>query len=507
MAEIMGTGMGGGNPLVNARHEDVIEFAGNFNLSSIHLHNHKGESIDIKRLVQEFNIYESIYTHAVTGTAVITDAIDLIGTGPIQGTERLSFKLATPGVHDSDSIIDCTEETGHPMHIYKLDSRQQVIDGMIMYVLYFASREFLRNIRTRVNKSYSGRIDTMVNSILGDKQGLDTRKKVTVQKTLNKNKIVIPNMKPFSAVSMLCNRALAENSDGKAGSIGYFFYETTKGFEFRSWESMCVNSNGNPRPVKQKFELKVMKTGEGTYDITTADDKILDTYNSVEKCVFINNFHDVAANTALGTYGHRVITYNIYDKSYKIDDYHYHNQFGESKHTDGNNPAIVDTPVDWDTVDNANIGGTKQKGVSDYPESRVTLQPTTQFLHGDDTGHFGTDVTDDGKFEGSRISQKNQVMAGTRIHLTIKGQSYLSAGDVIEFNFRRTDYRNTTGEFDRQYSGRYIITAIRHRTTNKQYTQHIECSKDSVFKPFERSYGSSFTADASRESPIFRETD
>ena len=491
----------------NRRHEDVVEFAGNFNLSSIHLHNHKGESIDIKRLVQEFNIYESIYTHAVTGTAVITDAIDLIGTGPIQGTERISFKLSTPGVHDSDSIIDCSEETGHPMHIYKLGSRQQVKDGMIMYVLYFASREFLRNIRTRVNKSYSGRLDTMVNSILGDKQGLDTRKKITVQKTLNKDKIVIPNMKPFSAVNMLCNRALAENSDGKAGSIGYFFYETTKGFEFRSWESMCVDARGNPREVKQKFELKVMKTGDGTYDIRTNDDKILDTYNSVEKCVFINNFHDVAANTALGTYGHRVITHNIYNKSYKINDYHYHNQFGESKHTDGNHPAIVDTPVDWDTVDNANIGGTKQKGVSDYPESRVTLQPTTQFLHGDDTGHFGTDVTDDGNFEGSRVSQKNQVMAGTRIHLTIKGQSYLSAGDVIAFNFRRTDYRNKTGEYDRQYSGRYIITAIRHRTTNKQYTQHIECSKDSVFTPFERTHGSSFPADALRESAIFRETD
>ena len=490
-----------------ARHPDVIEFAGNYNLASIHLHNHKGESIDIKRLVQEFNIYESIYTHAITGTAVITDAIDLIGNGPIQGTERISFKLATPGTENPDSIIDCTEETGHPMHIYKLGSRQQVKDGMIMYVLYFAGREFLRNIRTRVNKSYSGRLDTTVNAILSDKQGLDTKKKITVQKTLNKDKVVIPNMKPFDAISMICNRAMAENEDGKAGSIGYFFYETTKGFQFRSWESMCVDARGNPRePVKQKFELKIMKMRDGLSEVTTMDDVILDTYTSVEKCVFINNFHDVATNTALGTYGHRVITYNIFNKSYKIDDYHYHNQFGESKHTDGNHPAIVDTPVDWDTVENANIGGSKQKGVSDYPESRVTLQPTTQFLHGDDTGHFGTDVSDDGSFEGSRISQKNQVLAGTRIHLQIKGQSYLSAGDVIEFNFRRTDYRNTTGEYDRQYSGRYIITAIRHQTTNRQYTQLIECSKDSVNIPFERVPGANYPGTPPK-GPIFTNTD
>ena len=144
--------------------------------------------------------------------------------------------------------------------------------------------------------------------------------------------------------------------------------------------------------------------------------------------------------------------------------------------------------------------------MSDYPEARVTVQPTTQFLHGDDTGHFGTDVGDDGKFEGSRISQKNQVLAGTRIHLKIKGQSYLSAGDVIKFNFRRTDYRNTTGEYDRQYSGRYIITAIRHQTTNKQDTQLIECSKDSVNIPFERVPGANYPGTPPK-GPTYTTTD
>ena len=42
------------------RHPNVVEFAGNYNLKSIYLYNHKGERIDIKLLVQEFNIYESI---------------------------------------------------------------------------------------------------------------------------------------------------------------------------------------------------------------------------------------------------------------------------------------------------------------------------------------------------------------------------------------------------------------------------------------------------------------
>ena len=49
----------------------------------------------------------------------------------------------------------------------------------------------------------------------------------------------------------------------------------------------------------------------------TIQDKINHDYQSVESYRFVNNFHDVAANTALGTYAHRVITHNLFDKSYK----------------------------------------------------------------------------------------------------------------------------------------------------------------------------------------------
>ena len=498
---------------MSSRHPDQLDFAGDFNLRDITLINHEGIPTDIRGLVQEFNIYESIYNHCITGTIVVTDALDLIGNLPIQGTERLTFKLSTPGTNNSDDIIDCSEETGHPMHIYKLDSRQQLQDGLQMYIIYFASREFLRNMRTKVSRSYTGRLDTMVNAILSDKEGLDSRKKITTQETKNQDKIVIPNISPFAAVDMLCTRALAS---GNSNSVGYHFYETTKGFQFRSWESMCVDYRGNPRTPVQKFEYKVMKLGgdaskdaitshmDSEYGTNHKSNKILDEYTSVQDYKFLNNFHDVAANTALGTYGHRVITHNIYNKSYKIDDYHYHNQFDESNHLDGNNPAIVDSPIDWDTT---NTTPPRHKGISDYPESRVSVQPTSQFLHGEDTGNFGTNVEDDGKFEGSRISQLNQVVAGTKLQMIIKGQSYLSAGDLIEFNVRAIDHKNLNGNYDAQYSGRYIVTAIRHRTTDTDYQQHIECAKDSVFNPFVTENKQYFYGTHHTENATFEDTD
>ena len=107
--------------------------------------------------------------------------------------------------------------------------------------------------------------------------------------------------------------------------------------------------------------------------------------------------------------------------------------------------------------------------------------PTTRFAHNEDTGSFGVDVEQDGINAASRLSQRNQVLGGTILEMTIKGQSYLQVGDVVEFNLQTIENkRNSNGKFDPQYSGRYIITKIRHRVTTTEYLNVIELIKDSV---------------------------
>jgi hypothetical protein len=473
-------------------HDDNIKFAGDYNLPSIHIHSHNNtgftsdeDGVNIQSLVSEMNIYEGINKNSVAGTLVILDSINLIGNLPIQGTERLSFKLSTPGAHEFGHIVDCSEETGYPMHVYKLTDKKQLNEGTCSYILHFCSREFLRSLRTRVSESFEGTIDEMVTKILADENYLDSKKTLFYQKTRNQDKLVVPNMRPFKAIEMLSKRALSDQTE--SNSAGYHFYETTKGFHFRSFESMSVDSRGMPREVKQEFNYMPINTDHSITGVTpTKDgkqiDKIIHDLTTVSEYKFINNFHDVATNTALGTYGHRVITHNLYNKSYKISDYHYHNYFNQTKHTDGPNPAIVDTPVDFD-----------DKGVSDYPESRISVMPTTQYAYGEDTGAFGIDVEQDGITEAARISQRNAVVAGTKLKLTIKGQSYLQVGDVIQFNILSVENKvNSEGKQDPHFSGRYIIENMRHRVTTREYLQVIECAKDSVVTPYSTGKEDSF---------------
>ena len=497
-----------------------LEFAGDYDLQYVHIRNHRGEGLEgdskgenISNMVVELNIYESIYNNAMTGSLVIADTRNLISNLPIQGTERLSFRLATKlNTYSTDNSIDFTEQSGNPMHIYKLTDKEQLNDNVQTYTLHFCSREFLRSLRTRVSESFSGRMDEAAHAIFSRPEYLDSKKRLFFQKTRNQDTIVIPNLNPFDAINLLGKRALPSNLNDKGGA-GYLFYETTKGFHFRSWESLCVRKNGDQIEPVQKFRyvhVPVDRLHHETDDETGEKvDKIMEGFRSIESYKFMNNFHDVIVNTSLGIYGHTVITHNIYDKSYKKDKYHYHNSYHTTSHTDTDpkrkwkgGPAITDSPVDYDLVEGTN----RQKGVSDFDESRVSVQPTTRFAHGEDTGNYGVDVEQDGKIEGERIALTNSIRTGTILHLTVKGQSWLQSGDVIEFDVLSVENKNNTVVSpDIRYSGRYIITKIRHKVSNDHYIQVLECAKDGVKSPYgsaHKSYANIAGPESRKKGPV-----
>ena len=462
--------------MVKVKNPQIPDFAGDYVLDNLILTNHRGQKVNIKDIVTELNIYESIYKSAVTGSVVLVDSTNLIARMAIQGLERLSFHLKTPGVtYGREDVVDATEKTGEPFHVYKITDRKQPNQGLISYTLHFASREFMRNMRTKVSQAYDGKYDRAVINIMKDPEYLDSRKKLHYEPTGNANKIVIPNLPPFDAINMIAKKSIADKSRG----VGYYFYETTSGYHFRSWQSMITSQGNFPRPQRQNLYYQPLKMENETF--ATDQDKLNRVFESVEAYQFVNNFHDVVANTTLGTYGHRVISYNMFDKNYDVSDYNFHNEFDKTPHTDtvgtsaNNKYPIMDTPVDYDNA----------KGISDYKESRVSLQTTSPFLHDKDVGRYGLDALQDGEKTGEQVSQSNQVTQGTVLLLTVQGQSQLEPGNLIKFHLK--DVNVVTGKdsnpTDPRFSGNYIITKIRHTVHLDDYKMILECVKDSVAKP------------------------
>ena len=157
-----------------AKNKEKPDFAGDYILERVVLTNHVGFKVDVKHIMIELNIYESIYKNAITGSIVIADEGNQIARMSIQGLERIAFHLKTPGVaYGREDIIDASEETGDPYHIYKITDRKQPSRGYMTYTLHFASREFMRNIRTKVSQSYDGKCDQMIRNIFKDENYLD----------------------------------------------------------------------------------------------------------------------------------------------------------------------------------------------------------------------------------------------------------------------------------------------------------------------------------------------
>ncbi len=459
---------------------EYLDFAGDYNLNDFKIITATNEALPLRMgIVMELNLYESIDSKALTGSMSILDANNMISNVPLQGNERLTFKWSTPGAQGELEVIDATEETGSPFHIYAITDRKIHSENVMSYTIHFCSRELMRNARTRVSRAYDGPLHTAAINILRDKNFLDTKKRIHFEQTRNSDKLVIPNMRPLDAITFIAEKALSKNTNG----AGYYFYETVNGFHFRSYESMLASQGKFARAPKAILAYQPKQF------FNKQDRTIYNMYN-VESYEVMQHF-DSLAQQAMGTYASRVITYNFYDKAYKIADFNFHNEYNQHFHADKigstykRNFPITNAPVDSEQK----ILGTGDRGVSDYPHSRVILQSSTRFLHNDDTGTFGTSTENESKTEAIRVSQENQVNNSMRVKVVLPGHSNLEAGDVVEFQLPSLEAnkgKKSGYAYDEKHSGRYVIEKCRHRLIKSEYKLILELVKDTVYTPHEQ---------------------
>tara|TARA_Y100001938_G_scaffold149926_1_gene238734 strand:+ start:1177 stop:2661 length:1485 start_codon:yes stop_codon:yes gene_type:complete len=457
-----------------------LDYPGDYNLNKIEIITATGEVLPLRMgMIVELNVFEDIESSALTGSMVMIDSSNIISNAPLQGNERLVFKLSTPvSEYDERVAIDASEETGYPFHIYAIKKRVIQSETLSSYNIQFCSRELLRNTRTRVSRAYEGEVHQAAIKILRDKNGLDSKKRLRYEPTKNKEKLVIPNMRPFRALDIVSKKALSKNSEAS----GYYFYETTKGFNFRSYESMLTTQGKYGR-------LPKLTLGYQPKALPVQDRKNYNMHN-VDSYEFLQHF-DTLSQQSMGTYSSRVITYSIYDKNYNISDFSYHDQFFKHFHADqmsdssSRNYHIGDSPVDFDSRLGGNVPGRiGDKTVSDYHESKVILYPSRRFLHDDEPDVF---TKKEGINEAIKLSQANQVSNSTILKVVMPGHSYVEAGDIVEFKLpslerNKGEYSNNT--FDEKYSGRYLVAKLRHRLIKQEYRMVLELVKDSVAKPY-----------------------
>ena len=125
-----------------------IKYAGEVELQELILISSSGTTIDLTELVININMYESVFSHAMSGNILIADTNNLAVNLPIIGQEYLRVKLNTPSLDEQS--IDYSENV---FVVYKINKREA--EGLMQVLeLQFTSPEMLKSNRIRISKSY-----------------------------------------------------------------------------------------------------------------------------------------------------------------------------------------------------------------------------------------------------------------------------------------------------------------------------------------------------------------
>ncbi len=286
----------------------------------------------------------------------------------------------------------------------------------------------------------------------------------------------------------------------------------------------ATNDNSSHIPIFDDTPVKdpTMKPFVASYKYMPANmgEGKQSSYESVTSYRLVDSF-DTMKNVALGMYSNRVITHDLIQMKIDRRDFHYvtppsslsvieaDGSVSSKQNTEKGDPektqfdASVSTEIGRLCSDNADFLG--------KPEAHISLVPTTFGQAGalntgpkkeisigkdnqlevkeqaDNKDSSGFAVKEDIKENhvedviARRISQRLQ-LDSVKINFSAPGDSSREVGDLISFDFPTENSKvaasSGRGAGHKYYSGKFLITSLRHKITQDEYTMHVEAIKD-----------------------------
>jgi len=405
--------------------DSLDEFA--YDISSIELVSSTGYTTNIKFMVQDFNLYESIFNAVISGDMRIWDGNNILSEYSLHGNEYLIVRFKKSDLAPIEKYF----------RIYKISNVSMRNLGTFEYMIYFCSEEFVLNQQKRVSKSYKDITNSqIVEDILTTYLSIDEKKIVNIEETMLPQSLIIPNLKPFEAINWISTFSLNSKL-----SAAFVFYENIEGFNFRSLASMYEKE----AVKKLQITAKNVQTGENkSYTNTFVPDR----YEFPQ-------LFDILKTISTGGYSSQMLAINPLGREHATLRY---------DSVEGNFDQL-NKFIPYNDATNR-FNETLTDG-STY----VRYFPTFQ----------GALVDDWLLQRASQFSLLNSM----QMNIQIPGDPELRSGSVIDIEFpffQPIDSPSKTEE-DGLKSGKYLITGIRHRIIDSVYISYLELSKDSNKAP------------------------
>jgi len=259
------------------------------------------------------------------------------------------------------------------------------------------------------------------------------------------------------------------------GEPTYLFYETLKGFNFRTLASHYNDAS----------QLEYIIVTPGTNPVGSKKYNILNELRTVISYEIVSN-NDSIANYRTGMFGSKLITHDISQKKYTTKTYNYHDEFVNESHIVS---GVTESKSEFPLVSAIKLNENGLR-VSDFP-ARTFVMPTS--LSGDaDSQHQTENNTspymayDPHKWLQRRNSQMVQLENALQVNIITHGNTLINAGDKVVLNlpYNASVKSPSNEKFDRFYKGPFLIKRIRHdfimTSSPKMHRMYMSLVKDSL---------------------------
>ena len=408
----------------------------------------------------EFNYYESILSNHITASLVVADSGNTIGEGknkkdllnglPVRGGEPVRVRVVDTKNYELRFV-------GGDGSFYVNRVKDIITDPKnTIMTMDLCTKEFIGNEQARVVKRYSGKISESARKIASSV--LKTNKSLDIEETSNSYNFIGNIRKPFFTLTGLATKCIpADGAYGK--TAGYFFFETHKGFQFKSIETLVGPTKGGGSADSKnakKYEFTL------TDKVRSGYDKIIQ-YN-------LNQNIDLQEKLAVGAYNARFLFFNPYTYNVKSSD------FSMSKDQDGKVKS-AGTELSF-VAEEFRQGPTRGVSavldVGTLPSGEDARKQTEQWKK-------KKDETNDRVKERSvqAITRYNQLFS-ISVDIMIDADFSLKAGDTIYCEF--PDLSSETKRPSKETSGLYLIASLCHKVSPANSFTTLNLIRDSFGK-------------------------
>tara|TARA_B100000965_G_scaffold347189_1_gene319141 strand:+ start:263 stop:1693 length:1431 start_codon:yes stop_codon:yes gene_type:complete len=336
------------------------------------------------------------------------------------------------------------------------------------YELILTSKEYIDNEKERVRYCGSGQISDQVKDILEKVLKSKKVKEEDIETTQVEYQYIGNNKKPFYVINHLSTKAVSAENQEIGVSAGYFFWETSEGYHFKSIDTLCAGEQKKSILYNETPDSAGMPKG---YDIKALT---LDVDNRV----------NVQQKLSQGAYSNRRIEINPFTTEYKVD--------------------LIDA---YDIEKKLELAGDKLptpneeffKPGADADFSRTTFFFSTvgQLNMGEAEEQIEKSKDENlekGKIVNQAIMRYNQLFA-SQITITIPGEFSLHAGDTVYMDIPQigeSENKSCADEVNKEDGGLYIIADLCHYITAKDTYTKLNLIRDSVGRTGSPTKGKTF---------------